>query len=99
MLRGDGVGFEIALEAFSPDGVEALGVEAGQEVGARRASHAMRRVEVILPAEEAAVVRRVPVLAGVAPGPGKGEQAVDVRHDLEAAGDGSLPRAQRRDVA
>ena len=70
MLRGDGVGVAVTLEALAPDGVEALGAQARQEVGARRAHDAVRRVEVVLPAEEAAVVRRVPVLAGVDALPG-----------------------------
>ena len=88
MLGREGIRLEIAVEALAPDRVESPGVEAGKELGPRRAYDAVGRIEIVSLSEKAAVVRRVPVLAGVDAPPGQGEELVDRRDDLDAAGDG-----------
>src|SRR4029077_7055337 len=90
VLGGDGVGIGVALEALAPYSVETVAVQTGDEVRAGSSGDAVRRIEVVALAKEAAMVGRVPVLAGVDARPGEVEQAIDVGHDLEAAGDGEF---------
>src|SRR5262249_9702869 len=98
ILRGDGVGIGIFVKSFSPHGVKALCVKAGNEVGSRRAGHAMRRIEVIALAEEAAMIGRMPILAGVDPCEWPGEKGVYVRHNFQPTSNGELARAERREA-
>src|SRR5262249_19783905 len=99
MLGRHGVGFEISVEALAPYGVEPLRVQAGQELRAWRSHHAMWRIEIIAPAEEAAMIGRMPVLASVDSPPSYVEQAIDVRHNLEATQHRKLFRAERREAS
>ncbi len=99
MLGGHGIRFHVAQITLVPDGVEPLGVQSGQEIGAGGAADAVRRIEVVAPAEKAAMVRRMPVLAGVDPRPRQGEQPVDLRHNLNAAGHGQFVGAKGREAA
>jgi hypothetical protein len=45
----------------------------------------MRRIQVFLPSQEAAMVRRMPILAGVDAAPPQFQQTIDVRHHRERA--------------
>ena len=80
------IGFEIASVTFPPDCMEEIGMESGQEVCAQGAGHAMRRIQVVILTQEAAVVRRVPILAGVDAEPVELQELVNVGNDLECIG-------------
>ena len=99
MLGRDGIRLEIALVALAPDGVEALRVKPRHEFRTRRVHDTVRRIKIVGLTKEAAMVRRMPVLAGVDAGPVEREEAIDGRHDFGAAGDGQLLRAQRGEAA
>ena len=85
MLGGDGVRLEIGLEAFAPDCVEALRLEAWHEFGPRRVLDAMRWIEIVGFAEKAAMIRWMPILARVDAGPIGLQKPIYFRHDLQAA--------------
>ena len=70
MLRGKCVGLKITLEAFTPNRLETLRVEARKELRARRAGYAVRWIEIVPLSKKTTVVRRMPILAGVHPAPG-----------------------------
>ena len=88
------VGFEVAVEAFPPDGVEPFRVQTGKEIRARRTGDAVRRIETIALAQETPVVRRMPILAGIHPAPRQIQEPVDRRNNFEPSGHGQLTRAQ-----
>src|SRR5262249_22863673 len=70
VLRCDRIGVALALEALAPDGMEPLRVQARQEVCAQRTHHTVGWIQVVALPQEAAMVWRVPVLAGIDAGPG-----------------------------
>jgi len=95
MLRGDGISFKIAVVAFAPNGLKAACVQPWQELRPGSARHAMGRIQIVLLAQETAVVRRVPILAGIDAGPGQTQKPVDLRNDLQTAGYRQLARTER----
>src|SRR5260370_833405 len=65
MLRGDRIGVAVALESLAPDCSKPFGTQTSKELRARRARAAVRRVQDIALTEKTAMIRRMPILAGV----------------------------------
>ena len=98
MLRRQRVRFEIALESLAPDHLQAFASQTRQEFGSRRSHDAVRRIEIVAPAEKAAMIGWMPVLAGVDARPRPFEQTIEVRHDLQAARHRQFVRAEGRET-
>jgi hypothetical protein len=85
MLGCHRVGFEIFLEAFSPNGLKAISVQIDQEFCTTASCNTVRRIQVIFLSNEASMVGRMPVLAGVNADPVKFQKPIDARSDLQTA--------------
>jgi hypothetical protein len=58
----------------------------------------VRRIEIVAPTEKAAMVRRVPILAGVDASPGQPQEMVDRRDTLDPARHGQFSGTQGREA-
>jgi hypothetical protein len=94
VLSRQGVCIDLTVEALAPDGMKAIGVQPREELGPGRSPDAVRRVEIVTLAEKTAMVRRMPVLAGVDAPPIDGEEPIHRANDGESTGYWQLNRAE-----
>ena len=97
MLRDHRIGLELALVAFAPDRLKALRAQAGQKLCPRRPGDTMGRIQIIFLPQKTTMIGRVPVLARVNARPASRQQAIDLRHDFQAARHGKFARTKRRE--
>src|SRR5262249_5970210 len=98
VLRGHRVGIGVSIETLPPDRVESLRVQPRQKFSAGRSHDTVRRIEIVAAAEKAAMVRRVPILAGIDASPRLSQQTIDRRDTLNTPRHRQLIGTQDREA-